>query len=160
MLETNNVKIEIKRNFLVQEYFAIFKNPLAILSGFIFKQTNSKNFESIIISKGIQEIRLIIQYLLNKKEIKISSILIGDAILTATSRKSRNFNFGYNLVLNDNQLVINLQTKNTVEGLNTIKSLSKRIGSDFKKFKLFYFLYNLFFLNKKNDQQYLNLLFS
>ena len=160
MFETNYVKIEIQKNFLVQEYFAILKNPLAILSGFILGQTNSKNFESIIVSKGIQEIKLIIEYLLNKKEIKISSILIGDAILTTTSKKSRNFNFGYNLVLNNNQLDINLKTKNTVEGLNTIKSLSKRIGVDFKNFKLFYFLYNLFFINKQNKQQYLNLLFS
>jgi len=156
MFENNYVKIKKEKNILVHEYFAILKNPLAILSGFILNQTNSKNFESIIISKGINEIKLIIKYLLNQNKINISSILIADAILTTTSLKSRNFNFGYNLKLDKN--ILNLNPKVTVEGINTLNSIQKRIGLDFKKFKLFYFLYQLFFLKKEINQEYINLL--
>jgi len=79
----------------------IMKNILAILSGILTGLGYGENTKSAILAKGISEIKRFAKVLgsnQNSSELGI----IGDTLLTALSKKSRNMSFGLNLVQNHN----------------------------------------------------------
>ncbi|AVP86986.1 Putative glycerol-3-phosphate dehydrogenase [Candidatus Phycorickettsia trachydisci] len=103
----------------------IMKNILAILSGILTGLSYGENTKSAILAKGISEIKLFARTLgsnQNSSELGI----IGDTLLTALSKKSRNMSFGLNLIQNPNSGHDKL-----VEGklaIETLRKIAKKNG--------------------------------
>ncbi len=76
------------------EYAAIYKNVLGVVSGMATGLGYGDNFLAVLISNGIEELRLIIRSL-NPKQINfLNSSYVGDLLVTGFSQHSRNRLFG------------------------------------------------------------------
>lgn len=104
------------------EIFGIYKNIIAIFCGIIEELELGKNISSAFITKCLE-------YIINFYNLNYNSLLepagIGDLFLSCSSKKSRNFSYGSNLVKDNNYKSLKL-----VEGLNSLKNLKeKKINS-------------------------------
>jgi glycerol-3-phosphate dehydrogenase (NAD(P)+) len=104
------------------EVISSLKNALAIGSGILAALDYDFNTISSYISLGVQEFKryMEIHGLDSNSLLEVGAI--GDIILTCSSNKSRNYTFGYNLILNSSQ-----ETTQTVEGYKTLVMLREEI---------------------------------
>jgi len=95
------------------------KNVLAIACGICQGKELGENAKSYLITKGIEEIKLLVEYLGGDSKTIFSVAGIGDIILTCNSILSRNLNFGIRLA--KKQITLKEQT---VEGFYTAKAIN------------------------------------
>lgn len=96
------------------------KNAIAIVSGIAYGMGLGENARAFLISRGVREIVMIVDALGGKKETAYGLSGIGDLIVTASSRNSRNFQCG--LKIGEGMKIddaIN-SISQTVEGIKTI----------------------------------------
>jgi len=139
---------EITTNTLAVEIFGIFKNIIAIFMGFASKINMPQNTKSAILTKLIQEMIDLCKHLKQEREAFFLSAGIGDLFLTASSGKSRNFNFGFLFGENNNY-----SPEYTVEGLRSLKSLNYIEQNYNFKFNYYQKLYDVF-INKADIKIY------
>ncbi len=126
---TDNVDITICDEIITTQIAGIVKNIIAIKSGIMTAANYGKNAIAWLITEGIKEIAIISQAFGGKKESIITSAVIGDLVLTASSIISRNTRFGYDLHKNEySKKVFNLYKGYVVEGLESGKLISKLIA--------------------------------
>ncbi|URM53134.1 NAD(P)H-dependent glycerol-3-phosphate dehydrogenase [Mycoplasma sp. SG1] len=108
------------------EFLNLFKNILAILTGFIDGYGYGINSQARIITEVLQKLKPIIKKFKGDPETIFMPSSLGDYIVTCLSNKSRNYSFGYQLA-KDNDVKITLDKfKNiTVEGYSNIFELKK-----------------------------------
>lgn len=94
MLETRYVKTTISDDIYGTEYSAVLKNVFAIAAGICHGLSYGDNFQAVLISNAIQEIKRFVDTVhpINR-DIK-SSAYLGDLLVTAYSKFSRNRTFG------------------------------------------------------------------
>ncbi len=106
------------------------KNIIAIASGILEGLGYSDSSRSFLINESLHDIKHIIKYLGGNPKTILSFAGIGDLMLTCSSKKSRNFSFGYVIGSTKSQEKIEeYLTNNTVEGyytLETVHNLLKR----------------------------------
>ena len=106
------------------------KNIIAIASGILEGLGYSDSARSFLINESLHDIKHIIKYLGGNPKTILSFAGIGDLMLTCSSKKSRNFSFGYVIGSTKSQEKIEeYLTNNTVEGyytLETVHNLLKR----------------------------------
>ncbi|MDE5714675.1 MAG: NAD(P)-dependent glycerol-3-phosphate dehydrogenase [Anaeroplasmataceae bacterium] len=108
------------------------KNAIAIVSGVASGMGLGENARAFLISRGVREIVMIVTSLGGKAETAYGLAGIGDLIVTASSKNSRNFQCGYKIGQGMSVEAAILSIKQTVEGIKTIKA-AYQIG---KKFNL------------------------
>lgn len=118
ILETDFFKIEMTEKVISIEIFAIFKNIIAIFTGFMEKNNFSANTKSMIFTFLVKEMIDFTKQFDSTSETFFLSAGIGDIFLTSTSSQSRNFEYGYNFDFNSKQEAIK-----TVEGLRSLRSI-------------------------------------
>jgi glycerol-3-phosphate dehydrogenase (NAD(P)+) len=94
MLETRYIKTSISDDIYGTEYSAVLKNVFAISAGICHGLSYGDNFQAVLISNAIQEIKRFVDTVhpINR-DIK-SSVYLGDLLVTAYSKFSRNRTFG------------------------------------------------------------------
>jgi glycerol-3-phosphate dehydrogenase (NAD(P)+) len=94
MLETKYIKTTISDDIYGTEYAAVLKNVFAISAGICHGLSYGDNFQAVLISNAIQEIKRFVDTVhpINR-DIK-SSVYLGDLLVTAYSKFSRNRTFG------------------------------------------------------------------
>ncbi|AHI53666.1 NAD(P)H-dependent glycerol-3-phosphate dehydrogenase [Spiroplasma sabaudiense Ar-1343] len=128
------------------EIAAALKNTVAIASGIMFGFESSDNSKASLITIGHNEIKRLSLACGAKPETSSNFAALGDLILTATSRKSRNFGLGMEIAAaNDAATVLN-NYKTTVEGVTACKiayKMAKKMKINLPLFELVYeILYN------------------
>lgn len=108
------------------EIGSIFKNILAIANGILDAKNYGINTKAALISRGISEMKKYTLYSGGKLETLLGLTGIGDLIVTAFSRYSRNFNFGYDFGKNG---IKAFETSMTVEGLTALKDVYENVVS-------------------------------
>jgi glycerol-3-phosphate dehydrogenase (NAD(P)+) len=94
MLETRYIKTTISDDIYGTEYAAVLKNVFAISSGICHGLSYGDNFQAVLISNAIQEIKRFVDTVHPiTRDIK-SSAYLGDLLVTAYSKFSRNRTFG------------------------------------------------------------------
>lgn len=113
------------------------KNYLAIACGMGAYLSDSINTNAALISSGIEEIRQICKVLKSNGQALLSYGGIGDIVLTCSSNKSRNYQFGYELAKANNLNIIERNKFTTVEGIEVsyfIRNLTSKYMLDIPLF--------------------------
>ncbi|MDL2278406.1 NAD(P)H-dependent glycerol-3-phosphate dehydrogenase [Parabacteroides sp. OttesenSCG-928-G07] len=76
------------------EYAAVLKNVYSIVAGICHGMKYGDNFQAVFLSNAIKEIHHFIDCILNIKRDITDSVYLGDLLVTAYSRFSRNRTFG------------------------------------------------------------------
>ncbi len=93
-LETRYLKTSISDDIYGTEYAAVLKNVFAISAGICHGLSYGDNFKAVLISNAIQEIKRFVDTVSPiQRDIK-SSAYLGDLLVTAYSKFSRNRTFG------------------------------------------------------------------
>lgn len=123
---SNYIKIETTTDIIGVELSGTLKNIFAIACGILEGMNLSESTKASFLTKAINETKnLIIEFGGNQETIFLSSG-IGDIILTCSSKKSRNFTFGYLIGKStDKNEIDNYLKNNTVEGLDALLSINK-----------------------------------
>ena len=93
-LECRYIKTSVSDDIYGTEYAAVLKNIIAIASGICNGLGYGDNFQAVLISNGIQEIKRFVDTVHPiDRDIK-DSVYLGDLLVTAYSQFSRNRTFG------------------------------------------------------------------
>jgi glycerol-3-phosphate dehydrogenase (NAD(P)+) len=94
MLRCHYVKVKTSKDIYGVEYAAVLKNIVAIASGIAHGLGYGDNFQAVLISNAMQEIKRFLEKTYKSKRKVLTSPYLGDLLVTAYSQFSRNRTFG------------------------------------------------------------------
>ncbi len=113
------------KDILGAEMAGALKNIVAIGTGAIRGLDMGKNAEAYFITEAWHELLSLIHFIIEEEPKALYGLAgIGDLIATATSPKSRNFQYGYNLV-KDERIPRHEDDEDLVEGVTTVEVMSQ-----------------------------------
>ncbi len=150
------IKIETTDDIIGVELSGTLKNIFAIACGILEGMNASESTKASFLTKVINEAKkLIIEFGGNQDTIFYSSG-IGDIILTCSSKKSRNFTFGYLIGKSTDKNEINIYLKNnTVEGFDALLSINKLLQLKNINNELINLIHNII-INEENPSSLLD----
>ncbi len=137
-------------DFVAINLFSIFKNIYAIAQGMIEGLGYKKNTQTLLMMKSLRELNSIykdFKYQELSASTLTTSALLGDFILTGTSKTSRNFSFGYSMI--SSNLEEALTQNKTIEGVKSLKELSFSHPKIIEKHDILNVLNRIIYQNKK-----------
>lgn len=122
-IDSHYVKTEISDDIYGTEYSAVLKNVFALAAGICYGLGYGDNFLSVLISNGIREIKRFVDVVHPiKRDIK-SSAYLGDLLVTAYSKFSRNRIFGTMIGKGYSVNAIKVEMDMIAEGYYGVKSI-------------------------------------
>lgn len=94
ILRCRYVNVSCMRDLIGIEYSAIMKNIIALACGIANGQNFGDNFQAVLVSNAMQEIKYFLDTLYPAKRDVNASAYLGDLLVTAYSQFSRNRTFG------------------------------------------------------------------
>lgn len=114
-LSTDQLVISTTTDIITVQVASAIKNVIAIQSGLYDALGYKENAKAALITSGLQEIAALSKAMGGSIETVMQAAVIGDLVLTAYSKTSRNTKFGYALGLNKNNQ--SLAKEELVEGI-------------------------------------------
>ena len=134
-LESDSIKLRDTRDVIGVEICGSIKNVIAIAAGMLDGMGYPESTQAMFITESLHDIKELISKLGGDRKTILSFAGFGDLLLTATSKKSRNFSYGYMLGAKKPKKEIDEYVANTtIEGLYTIQSIYKLLKN--KKVKI------------------------
>lgn len=125
-LSNDNLKLKPCKDIIGIQICGAIKNCFAIASGIIKGLNYSESTQAFLINEALQDMEKIIYYMGGNPKTILTYAGIGDLMLTCTSEKSRNFQFGYIIGKTKNsQKIKEFLANNTVEGYYTLDVVYK-----------------------------------
>ncbi len=125
-LSSDSIKLRETFDIIGVEVCGSIKNVIAIAAGILDGLGYPESTQAMFITESLHDIKELIIKLGGDKKTILSYAGFGDLLLTATSKKSRNFSFGRLLgEQKSNDEIQNYVNNTTIEGLYTIKSIYK-----------------------------------
>ncbi len=93
-LQTSYVKLTLSDDVVGAEYAAVLKNVMAIATGVAYGLRYGDNFQAVLISNAIQEIKRFLDVIAPQERDIKDSVYLGDLLVTTYSQFSRNRTFG------------------------------------------------------------------
>lgn len=136
------------------------KNIYAIFSGTLWGLNYEYNTNAIFITFSLKEMKKILKHFGLMTKLSHGLVGLGDMLVTATNKKSRNFSSGYELgKLNDSTSIHEWAMHNTVEGYTACKIIVEKIGiKNLKKFPILEAIYEVLY-NNRNPHEIMHSLF-
>jgi len=123
LLETNYLKTSLSNDIFGNEYSSVLKNIFALASGICKGLGYGDNFQAVLISNAISELNRFIDTVYPfERNIKKSAYL-GDLLVTAYSKFSRNRTFGLMIGQGYSIQTAKLETNMIAEGFFAVKSI-------------------------------------
>lgn len=121
----NHFKIRKTNDIIGVEICGAIKNVIAIAAGMIAGMNQTESTKAMFITEALHDIKSLIKGLGSDGDTVLTYAGFGDLLLTATSKKSRNYTLGYMIGSKKTKDEIETYIKNnTVEGLYTLKSIN------------------------------------
>ncbi|MBD5423359.1 MAG: NAD(P)H-dependent glycerol-3-phosphate dehydrogenase [Mycoplasma sp.] len=121
LFKTNYFRLYRQIDVVGAEIGGIYKNILALGAGMLSELGFKINTLASYLTRGMKELSVFNKFMGGKQKTIYGLTGLGDLILTATDKNSRNFTFGVNFVKGNN-----IGTKNiTLEGLTALKIVEK-----------------------------------
>ena len=141
-LKNETLKLRPTKDMIGIQLCGAIKNVIAIGSGIISGLGYSDSTQAFLINESMHDIMKIIYYLGGKPKTILSFAGVGDLMLTCSSKKSRNYSFGYIVgSTKDTKKINKYLENNTVEGystLNTVYHMLKRKNIELGIIKIIY----------------------
>lgn len=149
-LANETLKLRETDDIIGTEICGSIKNVIAIAAGIIYGMGLPESTQAMFITESLHDIKALIKALGGNGKTILSFAGFGDLLLTCTSTKSRNFNFG-RLIGEEKtkEEIDNYINNNTIEGLYTLKSIHKLIKNKKVDIPIINLIYNIVFHNKK-----------
>lgn len=145
-LQNDCVKLRRSRDILGVEVCGSIKNVIAIAAGMLDGLGMPESTQAMFITESLHDIKNLIKALGGSKKTILSYAGFGDILLTCTSKKSRNFSYGYLIGKKTSQKELDEYIKNTtVEGLYTLKSIYKLLDRKKVSMPIIDLIYNIIF---------------
>jgi len=158
LLQNNTLKLRQTRDILGIEICGSIKNVIAIAAGMLDGMGMPESTQAMFITESLNDIKNLIKALGGSKKTILSFAGFGDILLTCTSKKSRNFTYGYMIGSNVSKKEIDEYLDNTtVEGLYTLKSIYKLLDNKKVNMPIINLIYNIIF-NDNNPRELLEFL--
>ena len=106
---------------------SVFKNIVAIVAGCMNANKLGCNAQALLISHAIRELKSILHASQGKQKTALTIAGIGDMILTATSQKSRNYQYGQSLIQPSKDHA------RTIEGITNLKLIHQKLPAKHEK---------------------------
>ena len=146
LLQNNTLKLRATRDLLGIEICGSIKNVIAIAAGILDGMGMPESTQAMFITEALNDIKNLIKALGGSKKTILSFAGFGDILLTCTSKKSRNFTYGYMIGSGVPKEEINeYLNKTTVEGLYTLKSVYKLLDNKKVNMPIINLIYNIIF---------------
>lgn len=94
LLRCRYVKVEVNEDLYGVEYAAVMKNIIAMACGIAHGLNMGDNFQAVLVSNAMQEIRGFLEAIHPLKRDLFKSVYVGDLLVTSYSQFSRNRMFG------------------------------------------------------------------
>lgn len=120
-LVTKNFEVNITDDVITIQVAGALKNIIAIMSGVYTAKGYGDNARASLITKGMQEIKILSEALGGKSDTLLSNAVIGDLVLTCYSKVSRNTTFGYELEKKKNIKELLISYPYLTEGIESTK---------------------------------------
>ena len=125
-LENDTIRLRESDDIIGVEICGSFKNVIAIAAGILDGMGYPESTQAMFITESLNDIKELIAKLDGDKNTILTYAGFGDLLLTATSKKSRNYSYGRLLGQKLPKKEIDDYVNNTtIEGLYTIKSIYK-----------------------------------
>lgn len=129
VLANESLKLRASDDLIGVQFCGSIKNVIAIASGILDGLGYLDSARAFLITESLHDIKSLIKDLKGNEKTILSYAGVGDLILTATSKKSRNYSFGCFIGSKVSLVEIEKYAKeNTVEGYYTLLSIYKLIN--------------------------------
>lgn len=143
-LESDSMKLRETRDVIGVEICGSIKNVIAIAAGMLDGMGYPESTQAMFITESLHDIKELISKLGGDRKTILSFAGFGDLLLTATSKKSRNFSYGYLIGSKTSKKEIDEYVANTtIEGLYTIQSIYKLLKNQKVKIPIIDLIYDI-----------------
>lgn len=143
-LESDSIKLRDTRDVIGVEICGSIKNVIAIAAGMLDGMGYPESTQAMFIVESLHDIKELISKLGGDRKTILSYAGFGDLLLTATSKKSRNFSYGRLLGSNAPKKEIDEYVSNTtIEGLYTLQSIYKLLKDRRVKIPIIDLIYDI-----------------
>lgn len=157
-LVSDTVKLRETNDLIGIQICGAIKNVIAIASGILDGMGYPESTRSFLITESIHDIKELIKALGGNPKTILSYAGIGDLHLTATSIKSRNYQFGVLIGKNSSDCDIeSFLSENTVEGYYTLLSIYKLVKKRKIKIPMIDCIYKII-INRENPENLVKIL--
>lgn len=147
-LECRYIRASVSDDLFGTEFSAILKNVYALATGISAGLGFGDNFQAVLISNSIREIESFIDALHPIHRDTKTSAYLGDLLVTAYSKFSRNRTFGFMIGKGYSVKAAKLEMNMVAEGYYAVKSLHS-IKKEFKvDMPILEFVYNVLYAGK------------
>ncbi|PAK21066.1 hypothetical protein CJJ23_04020 [Mycoplasmopsis agassizii] len=151
LFTNENFKVISNTDLITLQTYSVLKNIYALATGMTKAMHDAYNTLVSVLTLGFKEAN---HYLKHVEKISPESIselaAFGDFVLTATSNKSRNFSFGYEIGKLGIEEATKLHKSVTTEGLVSLLAISKKLNNNLEDFPLLNSLYQICYGNKSH----------
>ena len=149
-LESDSIKLRDSRDVIGVEICGSIKNVIAIAAGMLDGMGYPESTQAMFIVESLHDIKELISKLGGDRKTILSYAGFGDLLLTATSKKSRNFSYGKLLGSKAPKAEIDTYVATTtIEGLYTIQSIYKLLKNKRVRIPIINLIYDI--IEGKND---------
>lgn len=149
-LDSDTVKLRVTNDFLGVELCGTMKNVIALAAGMLDGIGASSSTKAMFLTESLNDVRHLIKKLGGNEKTILSFAGFGDMLLTCTSNLSRNYSFGMLIGKSETKDKIDeYLSKNTVEGVYTLKSIYGLIKSKRIKIPIIDMIYDTVFNYRK-----------
>lgn len=149
MISNNYFKIELSKDIIGIGLVGALKNILSVLVGIAKGYESGENTIAFLLTKGLQEMTELVEFLGGDKESVYGLAGLGDLILSAFGSLGRNLKIGKEIGIlkakNNFNCDIFFKGKILPEGINTIKSLKQYIDKNNLNMPLINSIYKLIY---------------